>query len=249
MRIQSVSSTRVVAWPAWAASLAMVALLCAVIAYWAVTLFAPRAPIAPPALTLDPRALPELQQARLLFGADQLIQAPARLANVEVIGILAAGSRGSAILVIDDKPPATFAVGEQLNTRQRLVDVRPDAVVIGSGSQRFEVPAPEGGSLAVLTAGPAQSGPGGAQAPAGRAPREATAPSRSAIPPPRQGTGRLPTVPARGTDVIPVPRTLPTQPGGAAVPAPTRADGGSLAGSAAARRIRRERPGSDSDPD
>jgi len=240
MRIRSVSSTRVVGWPAWTAALVMMALLCAVIAYWAVTLLAPRAPIAPPALTLDPRALPELQQARLLFGVDQAIQAPARLANVEVVGIVAAGARGSAILVIDDKPPATFAVGEQLNTRQRLVEVRADAVVIGSASQRFEVPAPEGGSLAVLTGGSAQSGRSGASAPAGRTPRQAATLPRSALPPPGQNA-TLPTVPAPGKDVIPAPRGIPTTRSGAAVPPPAQADGTSVAGSAAARRLRRQR--------
>lgn len=225
----------------------MMALLCAVIAYWAVTLLAPRAPIAPPALTLDPRALPELQQARLLFGADQVIQAPARLANVEVVGIVAAGSRGSAILVIDDKPPATYAVGEQLNTRQRLVEVRPDAVVIGSGSQRFEVPAPEGGSLAVLTGGSAQSGRSGASASAGRAPREAAVPAPSTVAQPRQGAGRLPTVSGRGTDLIPVPRGMPTTSGGAALPPPPQIDGAAPDGAPAARRLRRDRSGSDSE--
>ena len=224
MRIRRISPLRAIGWPAWIASLALVALLGAVVAHWAVTLFAPRSPIAPPALTLDPRALPELQQAGQLFGVDRVAQAPAQLANVQVLGIVAAGARGSAILGIDGKPARAFAVGEQLNATQRLIEVRNNAVVIGNGAARYEVAPPPGASLAVLSSG--------ANQPAGNRATAADEPGRAPgvvppVPPPAFGSAPLPgivPVPPPAGGAVPVPGLVPAPVQTAPIPPPAPLD-------------------------
>lgn len=193
MRIRPTSALRTFGWPAWLASLLLFALLCAIVAHWAVVLLAPRAPLAPAGDVTDPRALPELRLAATVFGLDRSSAAAARPSNIQVSGIVAAGARGSAILAIDGKPPRVYAVGEALGPAQRLLAVRSDAVVIASGDERVELPAPPAASIAVLDSG--------ANAPA--------APSVAplAVPPPAAAPGAGPLAPAPA--VAPPPAGAP----------------------------------------
>ena len=185
MRIRSISAIRTLGWPAWIASLLLFAGLCAVAAYWAAVLLAPRAPIAPTGVVADPRALPELQQSAQLFGLTQAVVAAAKIANVQVVGIVAAGRRGSAILGIDGKPPRPFAVGESLTASQRLSAVESDRIVIANNGKLVEPPVPTGASLDVLSSGANQ--PARPDAPA------------SSVPPPEAARGAI----------VPVPGSLP----------------------------------------
>lgn len=157
-------------WPA-AASLLLVAALCAIIAYWTLQLTAP-APAVAPADTLradgrnavDPRAL------GALFGVPAaMTSAPvAATGNIQVVGITAGDSRASAILAVDGGPARFFSVGATVAEGVKLVAVKRDAVVIERGGARSELPAPLKADLSVLTSGVGktrQSGAAGASAP------------------------------------------------------------------------------------
>ena len=143
---------------AWLATLAAFAGLCGVLAYWSVQLTAPRAPVAPASLQAAGGERPDLGPALTLFGQPagaRVEQAPV-LGNVQVLGVVAAGRLGSAILIVDGKPARSFAVGDPLGPGQRVSSVRADAVVIDDNGRRAEVPAPARSSSAVLTGGPAR---------------------------------------------------------------------------------------------
>lgn len=186
MRIRPTSSIRALGWQAWAASLLLFALLCAVVAYWSVLLLAPRSPLAPSGSVVDSRALPELRQAASVFGLDGSAAPSAQAANIQVSGIVAAGARGSAILAVDGKPPKAYAVGEAIGPGQRVAAVRSDAVVIADGDAQIELPAPPAASIAVLTSGPNPNAPRAdapAQfAPAGTAPGVSPAAAPAGLP-------------------------------------------------------------------
>ncbi|MBP8306941.1 MAG: hypothetical protein KAY46_06720 [Burkholderiaceae bacterium] len=142
-------------WAAWLATLVATACLCAVLAYWFVQLAAPRAPIAPALSGPATRDRPDLSAAGSLFGTPLRAQAAAVpvLGNVQVLGVVAAGRLGSAIMVVDGKPARSFAVGDSIGPGQRVRSVRADAVVIDDNGRTAEVPAPALTSTAVLTSG------------------------------------------------------------------------------------------------
>lgn len=156
MRTIPIPAIRSLSLPAWLASLVLFALLCAVSAYWAVSLLAPRPPLAPGTSAAESGALPELQRAATLFGSTRVVLQAVAARNIQVQGVVAAGELGSAILAIDGKPARAYAVGELLGAGQHLAEVRSDAVVIASGTARTELPSPPTTSLAVLTSGPNQ---------------------------------------------------------------------------------------------
>ncbi len=218
MRIRSISAIRTLGWPAWIVSLMLFAGLCAIAAYWAAVLLAPRAPIAPTGVVADPRALPELQQSAQLFGLTQAVVAAAKLANVQVVGIVAAGRRGSAILGIDGKPPRPFAVGESLTPSQRLSAVESDRVVIANNGRLVELPVPTGASLDVLSSGANQPPQQGAPASGVALP---DAPRGAIVPIPTSGAATLGSNPP-GASMPPVgiPTVPTTVPVSGIVPAP-----------------------------
>lgn len=169
MRSRPLSAIRLLGWPSWLATLALVALLCAIVTYWALVLIAPRSPIAPAGAASERGALPELQLASQLFGATPGMITAAVASNIQVIGIVAAGRLGSAILAVDGKPPKAYAVGEELSASQRLSEVRSNAVVVIGVGAPIELPVPEGHSVAVLTSGadqPRRGTPGALPSPA-----------------------------------------------------------------------------------
>jgi len=161
MRRNPLSAIRTISWPAWLASVAALALLCATCTYWAMQLLAPSTPIAP-ARTAETVALPDLRPASQVFGSTRAATvAVAAPSNLQVLGIVAAGRLGSAIIAVDGQRPKMFTVGADVTPTQRLAAVHDDAVVIEAAGQRTELPAPPRGSIAVLTSGPARSGPPG----------------------------------------------------------------------------------------
>lgn len=160
MRTRRLPTIPRLGWPAWLATLAAFALLCASVAYWAMQLLAPRAPIAPPANLGERQALPQLRLASQLFGvAASTSDGTPQPSNIVVLGVLAAGARGSAILAIDGKPAKAFGIGDRLSASQVLHQVRPGAVVIDAGGLRSELPAPLKPDMAVLTRGAARPAP------------------------------------------------------------------------------------------
>ena len=208
MRSRSLSALRPSGWPAWMATCATFALLCAAIAYWAMIMSAPR-PLTAPVAT-EQRALARLEQAAMLFGAPPKAGPGVMAAsNLQVLGIVAAGRRGVAIVSVDGKPGKPFAVGDAVTPGQTIAQVRADAVVIDTGGRRAELPSPTRASLAVLTAGPARSGSGPGSAAGPTVPR-AGMPTPSAT----QMPGAMSTPSA-----IPMPGAMP-MPGALSGPPP-----------------------------
>lgn len=199
--------------PAWLGTLAAFAALCAILAWWAVQLLAPRAPIAPAVSAGETQALPTLRQATQLFGsaAGAHTQAMRGSVEVSVLGVLAAGMRGSAILSVDGQPPAAYAVGQRIAPGQTLVEVRGNLIVIEQDGRRVELAAPARPALSLLDDGPSPAGtphpgfagaldgprvarPLGGSSDAGLAPRP-----RAAVPGALPGVAAHPNAPSRPT--------------------------------------------------
>lgn len=140
------------------ASAALFALMCGTGTYWALQLFAPRTAIAPVGSLADAARLPDIKTASLLFGAaNGQPDAPlATLASdIAVLGVAASRERASAVVAIDGAAPRAFAVGDSLDTRTRLVEIRPDAIVIDRGAGPLRLAAPARPDPGLLSAGPA----------------------------------------------------------------------------------------------
>ncbi len=183
-------------WAPAAASLAMFALLCATIAYWALQLLAPAVPIAPVGSLAGAGDAADPVSAGRLFGLPSgsgSAQAPVAPSSIQVLGVAASELRGSAVLSVDGKPARAFMVGDAVSAAAKLVEVRPGAVVIERNGTRVELPAPQRPSVATLWAGPARSGEAAT----------ATAPPARAVPPPptppaAAAAGAAPSPPAPG---------------------------------------------------
>ena len=154
-------------------SLLLFAALCAITAYWALQLLAPRAPMAPSGSVAQAPAPPDLRVASQLFGgAAAAPAATAAQVNIQVVGVVAAGERGVALLAVEGRPSKPFAVGELVTEGVRVVAVAPDAVTLTRYGQPATLPAPARGSVAVLTSN------------AGRAAAESAAASAAGQAPP-----------------------------------------------------------------
>lgn len=191
-------------WTPLAASLAMFALLCATIAYWALQLLSPAVPIAPAGSLADQRDAPDLVAAGRLFGMPVGGRGAAQVAvasNIQVLGVAASEVRGSAVLAVDGKPPKAYMVGDAVGADAKLVEVRSDAAIIERNGARVELAAPQRPSVATLTSGPARTdaSPAAVASPVPTAP-PVPPPSVAAPPPPQPGpgpiNGRSPGLPA-----------------------------------------------------
>jgi len=130
---------------------AMLAIVCAIAAYWGVRILTPQPTAAPPPLAAPPPRDPDPVLAARMFGLVQ--QAQARVAaNIQVAGIFAAGSYSSAVLTVDGKPPRVYVLNQEVTPGTRIVDVTADTVVLESGGVKQELKAPPR-PLASLAAG------------------------------------------------------------------------------------------------
>ncbi|MFO1301060.1 MAG: type II secretion system protein N [Burkholderiaceae bacterium] len=202
-------------WTPLAASLAMFALLCATIAYWALQLFSPAVPIAPAGSLADQRDVPDLVAAGRLFGMPVGGRGAAQVAvvsSIQVLGVAASEVRGSAVLVVDGKPPKAFMVGDAVGADAKLVEVRSDAAIIERNGARVELPAPQRPSVATLSSGPARADANSA-AVAPPVPTAAAAPPPTVAAPPPPAAG-----PINGRSPGPT-RPAPAQPEATGAPA------------------------------
>jgi general secretion pathway protein C len=175
-------------------------------------LLAPSTTIAP-ARVADPTVLPDLQLAAQVFGSTRAAAAVSvPPSNLQVMGIVAAGRLGSAIISVDGQHARMFSVGAAITPTQRLAAVGKDAVLIESQGQRTELPAPPRASLAVLTSGPSRSAAGDAAAAMANPVPPAAPPPGGAVgagAPPGAG---LPGVVTPGSQPVP-PAPISGQPG------------------------------------
>ncbi len=194
-------------WTSLVASFLSAAMLCGVIAYWAMILSAPRIAIAPADSLIDRGAPSDLGPAQRLFGQIAGIAASApnsAASNITVIGIVASTRNGSAILAIDGKPSRFVGVGEEVEPGLKLTSVSAREVVLERNGVELRLAAPAGPDLEVLTRG---ADPAGA---------DATAPAGTAAPAPTVS----PAVAAQPSAVVAQPPAVAAQPAAVTAPAP-----------------------------
>lgn len=127
-----------------ALTLAAVALLGLVLAYWTWTWFAPRAET-----RLEARAVPSgsAAAASAIFGSvprEQSTAAPAGIA-IQLLGVASAseGRRGHAVLQLEGKQILAVHEGEDVAPGVRLAEVHPDHVILVRGGARERLAWPQ----------------------------------------------------------------------------------------------------------
>lgn len=128
----------------------MLAIVCAIAAYWAIRILTPPPSAAPPPVAATPPRDPDPVLAARMFGLVQT--APSAVAsNVQVGGVFAAGKDSAAILIVDGKPARVFLLGQDIAPGVKLVDVRPDGVSIegAGGRQDLQIPLRQVASVSV----------------------------------------------------------------------------------------------------
>ena len=181
-------------WTWWVGCTLSLCLLLGAIAYWASIWLAPAVRIAPAGSLSDQSGQINLGPAQGLFGqivtaAPQIAVAPS--SNIKVLGILAAGQKGSAVLAIDGKPGKVYMLGDTVDGQLKLVSVDIRQITLGQdgGTNRQTLAAPPKSEVSILTQGPSKASgsaspsatPGAFQVPgAGQAPN----PSNPITPPP-----------------------------------------------------------------
>lgn len=183
--------------------LAMLAIVCAIGAYWVLRILTP-APSAPP----PPIAAPALREADPVLAARMfgLVQAaPIVASNVQQMGVFAAGKDSSAILAVDGKPARVVLLGQSVSPGSTLAEVRPDGVTLDNNGARQELKLP-------LRAPIAMGGPPAAPAGFTRDGNTLSAPGASgaAAPSPNLAPG-MP-MPGAMTPGFPAPPATPIRP-------------------------------------
>lgn len=132
--------------------IAMLAVVCAIGAYWGVRILTPQPTAAPPPLAAPPPRSPDPMLAARMFGLVQ--QAQARVAtNIQVAGIFAAGDQSAAVLTVDGKPPRVFVLGQEVTAGNRLAEVTAEQVVLETQGGRQELRVPPARPVASLANG------------------------------------------------------------------------------------------------
>jgi general secretion pathway protein C len=157
---------------AWALMhLAMLAVVCAIGAYWAIRILTPAPASAPPPQPAAALRQPDPVLAARMFGLVQAAPVQAAV-DIQALGAFAAGRDSAAILAVDGKPPRVYLLNQEVVAGIRLVEVRKEAVTIEQGGVRRDLalPTPQVASI------------GGAPPPAGfrREGNTLTAPSVAA---------------------------------------------------------------------
>lgn len=231
-------------WPGLV-SLLLFAGLCAIAAFWALQLLAPRAAVAPTDTASDQRGAGDSRALLELFG--QPVAAggipAAVVSNIQVVGITAGDSKGSAILAVDGAPGRFYAIGSTISDGVKLVAVKNASVIIERGGARSELPAPAVANLSVLSSGvgktrqssgsPANAPPFGAAAVNAVMPQNsslAPLPAQAAPPTPGQVSPMYPAnQPSNSSPSANIPNqgaisnmapAIPTSPPGAMAPPP-----------------------------
>lgn len=159
--------------------LAMLALVCAIGAYWAIRILTPAPASVPPSQAAAVLREPDPVLAARMFGLVQAAPVQAAV-DIQALGAFAAGKDSAAVLAVDGRPPRVYLLNQDVVAGSRLVEVRKDAVTIEQAGVRRDIalPPPQVASL------------GGAPPPAGfrREGNTLTAPSvaasgQPAIPP------------------------------------------------------------------
>jgi general secretion pathway protein C len=184
----------------------MLAVVCAIAAYWGVRILTPQPTAAPPPMAAPSPREPDPMLAARMFGLVQQ-QAQTRVAaNIQVAGLFAAGNDSSAVLTVDGKPARVYVLGQDVVPGTRLVEVRADRVVLESSNGRQEVQAPPRPAANLATGAPARA-------------YVLDAGSLSAVPSAAGGAGapvpgpQRANLPAQPAPTMPQPGAMPARPG------------------------------------
>jgi general secretion pathway protein C len=133
-------------------------LFCGIIAYWASIWLAPSVRIAPAGSLSDQSGPINMSLAQGLFGkvpSAAPVVVTTSSSTVKVLGIVAAGLKGAAVLSIDGKPAKVYLLGDLVDGNLKLLAVEKQKVILGNDDkasrQSLAVPAiPE---VSLLTRG------------------------------------------------------------------------------------------------
>lgn len=121
--------------------LVMLALVCAIGAYWAIRILTPAPSSLPPPQAAAVLREPDPMLAARMFGLVQ--SAPVQVAvTVQALGAFAAGRDSAAVLSVDGKPARVYLMNQEVADSGRLVEVRKDSVTIERGGVRRELALP-----------------------------------------------------------------------------------------------------------
>jgi general secretion pathway protein C len=183
--------------------LVMLAIVCAIAAYWTLKIATPPPSAAPPPVAAPaPREADPILAARM-FGLVQA--APVVASNIQLVGVFSAGKDSSAIVAVDGKPARVVLLGQTVSAGAKLVEVRRDGVTLDNNGARQELRLPLRSPVTVGGAPPPPTG-------FARDGNTLTAPGLSGPTVPAPG---LPTpgIPAPGAPMRPVqPLQPPLQP-------------------------------------
>ena len=119
-------------------SLLLFVALCALLAYWITATMALRTlPLPAQGQVVQPQAL-ETGAVRTLFGG----AGGTANRDVRLLGVVADGPRGAAILAIEGGEPKVVRSGGMLGADITLVEVRPRGVVLERNGVRQDLPLP-----------------------------------------------------------------------------------------------------------
>jgi type II secretory pathway component PulC len=185
--------------------------LAACLAYWAMQIFAPSAPVASSGVVAEKSSSLDLSAASSLFGNTNKTTAAAPTqanSNIQIVGLMASrqGFRANAILTIDSRSPQAFAVGDSLGNNTRLSEVNNDGIVITKDGVRSKVPLAQRATVASLSA----LGDAASQKPAGN-----SDPSQ-----PRSSIAKVPGSSANFAGTIPPAPNAPITPPAMNMPIP-----------------------------
>jgi general secretion pathway protein C len=155
--------------------------LAACLAYWAMQLLAPQAPVASSGVVAEKSATLDLSGAGNLFGSTtktSTAAAPTPAISIQIQGLIATRpmAKASAILTVDGRPPQAFALGDSLGNGTRLLEITPAGIVIEKDGQKNTIALPARQTVASLS----QAGAAASNKSAN--PNELTGANQSALP-------------------------------------------------------------------
>jgi general secretion pathway protein C len=121
--------------------LVMLALVCAIGAYWVIRIVTPPPASVPPPQTASVLSEPDPTLAARMFGLVQAAPVPSTI-EIQALGAFVAGKDSAAVLAVDGKPPRVYLLNQEVVAGGRLVEVRSDAVTVEQGGVRRDVTLP-----------------------------------------------------------------------------------------------------------
>ncbi|OZI49461.1 type II secretion system protein N [Bordetella genomosp. 4] len=105
---------------------------------WSAILLAPAPNDLPPALNTSSAPVSDTRSVAMLFGTDGVLDT-----QITVLGLIAAGTQGSAVLSVDGAPARAYRIGTELAPGLSLVEVSTNGVELDRNGARLRVAAPK----------------------------------------------------------------------------------------------------------